>query len=150
MTFKRIGGWWRLWIVATIVHGAIVLAITWKSFPGIEDIPYHASQLKSLSNRSLEILAGHTQSSVGGNDPKWKSDPIVLEMANGATFEVPGNTPNEQSQEVAKDYVRVLNSILNAKRLAAIQTAVIWWLVPCTSILALGWAIGWTYRGFKQ
>jgi hypothetical protein len=150
MTFTRIGGWWRLWIVAATVYGAVVLAITWQSFPRIEEIPYHVSQLKSLSDRSLEILAGHTQPSVAKNDPKWKSAPIVLEMANRATFEVPGNTPDEQSQEIAKDYVRVLNSIVQEKRLAAIQTAVIWWLIPCIFVLALGWAIGWTYRGFKQ
>lgn len=136
--------------MAAIVYGSVILAIAWQSFPRIEDIPYHVSQLKSLSNRSLEILAGHTQPSVAENDPKWKSDPIVLEMANRATFEVPGTTPDEQSQELAKDYVRVLNSILQEKRLAAIKTAVIWWLVPCISVLALGWAIGWTYRGFKQ
>ncbi len=134
--------------MASTVYGAVVLAITWQSFPRIEEIPYHISQLKSLSDRSLEILAGHTQPSVAKNE--WESAPIVLEMANRATFTVPGNTPDEQSQEIAKDYVRVLNSIVQEKRLAAIQTAVIWWLIPCISVLALAWAIGWTYRGFKQ
>ena len=150
MKFIRIRGWWRLWIVATTVYGAAVIAITWQSFPKIEDIQYHVGHLERLSDWSLEILAGHAQPSVAKNDPNWKNAPIVLEMENRTTSEVHGNTSKDQSQEVSKDYARVLNSIVQEKRLAAIQKAVIWWLAPCISILALGWAIGWTYRGFKQ
>ncbi len=149
MSLARIGGWWRLWIVATATYGAIVLALTLQFVPGVEDIPYDAGQLKHLSDRSLEILAGHTQPQSPKMDSKGKAAPIVLEMPNRATFEVLGNTPNEQSNEVAKDYVRVLNSIVQEKRGVAIRRAVIWWFVPSISVLALGWAVGWVHRGFK-
>ncbi len=46
MSLARIGGWWRLWIVATATYGAIVLALTLQFVPGVEDIPYDAGQLK--------------------------------------------------------------------------------------------------------
>ena len=140
----------RTWFVASVIYGAVVGAIIWQAFPRIESTPYEASQLRRLSDRSLEILAGRIQSPATQADPKWKDTPIFLEMPNGYRFEVLGNTPNEQSQEVPKDYVKVLASIVKEKRLAAIQSALLVRLVPCLVTFSLGWLFDWVYRGFGK
>ena len=82
--------------------------------------------------------------------PNWVRDPIILEMPNGHRFEVLGNTTSDQSQEVAKDYVRVLNSLANDRRMSAMRTSFLAWVVPCLMVLVLGWAVGWIYRGFRR
>lgn len=151
MIVARLGGWWRLWIVASVIYGAIIAVITWNSFPSVESISYETSHLKRLSDRTLQILGGRVQPPIPADTPNWARDPpIILEMPNGHTFEVLGNTTPEQSKEVAKDYVGVLNSIANERRVSALQYAFLAWMVPCLLVLALGWAVSWIYRGFRR
>lgn len=147
----RLGGWWRLWIVASATYGASVAVFTWSTFPaGVETISYQESHLKLLSDRALLILGGRVQPSIPADSPKWARAPIVLEMPNGHRFEVVGNTTSGQTKEFAKDYLRLLNSILAQRRLSAVQTAFLAWVIPCLLALVLAWAAAWIYRGFKQ
>ena len=150
MLVARLGGWWRLWIVASVVYGAIIAVFTWNSYPRVGSISYEASHLKLLSDRTLLILGGRVQPPIPADTPKWAHGPIILEMPNGHKFEVLGNTTPEQSKEVAKDYVGVLNSIANEQRISALQYAFLAWAVPCLLVLALGWAVIWIYRGFRR
>jgi len=145
-----VGGWWRLWIVASVIYGAIVAVFTWNSYPRVESISYEASHLKLLSDRTLLILGGRVQPPIPADTPKWGRDPIILEMPNGHKFEVLGNTTPDQSKEVAKDYVGVLSSIANERRISALHYAFLAWAVPCLLVLALGWAVSWIYRGFRR
>lgn len=146
----RLGGWWRLWIVASVIYGAIVVVFTWNTFPRMENISYEKDHLKSLSDRTLQILGGHVQPQAPSDTPQWARSPIILEMPNGHTFEVLGNTTPEQTQEVAKDYVRVLNSITSERRLSALFYAFLAWVFPCLVILAVGAAMHWIYQGFRR
>ena len=98
----------------------------------------------------MQIFAGHLQPPAPANTPEWARNPIILEMPNGHTFEVPGNTTPEQSQEVAKDYFRVLNSIVIERRLSLVLNALFAWAIPCIAILALSSAGRWIYRGFRR
>jgi hypothetical protein len=145
----RLGGWWRLWIVLALTYGLIVAVFTLSTFPTVESIPYDQSHLKLLSDRTLLILAGRVQPPLP-DGPAWNRDPIILEMPNHHTFEVFGSTTSEQSQEIAKDYIRVLNSIARERRIGSLKTALLAWVLPCLLILVLGWAVGWIYRGFKR
>lgn len=146
----RMRGWWRLWIVASVIYGAIIVVFTWEQFPNVTDTPWEDSHIRLLSDKTLEILGGHAQSPFSADTPKWKRAPIILEMPNGHTFEVHGNTTSAQAQEVAKDYVGVLNSIVKERRLSAVLHAFLAWVIPCLVILALGGAVHWIYRGFRQ
>lgn len=150
MLLARIGGWWRLWIVVSVIYGAIIVVFTWDSYPHVESISYDASHLKRLSDRTLLILAGRVQPPMPSDTPKWAHGSIILEMPNGHTFEVLGNTTPEQSKEVAKDYVGVLNSIANERRISALQSAFFSWAVTCLLVLVIGFAVSWIYRGFRR
>ena len=162
MLVARLGGWWRLWIVASVIYGAIVAVFNWNSYPRVESISYEASHLKLLSDRTLQILAGRLQAQIPPPPPGfvidqssipkpgWAGDPIILEMPNGQEFKVPANTSTEQSKEVAEDYVRVLYLRANERRISALLHAFLAWAVPCLLVLALGWAVSWIYRGFRR
>ena len=150
MRIAQLGGWWRLWIVASVTYGAIVAVFTWSTFPSVETISYEESHLKLLSDRTLLILGGRVQPPIPADTPNWARAPIVLEMPNGHRFEVLGNTTSDQSKEVAKGYVHVLNSIAKERRLSALRTAFLTWAIPCLLALTLAWAVGWVYRGFRR
>ena len=150
MILARLGGWWRLWIVVSVIYGVIVVVFTWDNYPHVERISYDETHLKRLSDQTLLILSGRVQPPIPADTPKWARAPIILEMPNGHTFEVLGNTTPEQSKEVAKDYVGVLNSIANERRVSALQYAFFAWAIPCLLVLAFGHAVSWIYRGFKR
>ncbi len=150
MILARLGGWWRLWIVVSVIYGVIVVVFTWDNYPHVERIPYDETHLKRLSDQTLLILGGRVQPPIPADTPKWARAPIILEMPNGHTFEVLGNTTPEQSKEVAKDYVGVLNSIANERRISALEYAFFAWAIPCLLVLAFGHAVNWIYRGFRQ
>jgi hypothetical protein len=150
MLAARLGGWWRLWIVASVIYGAIIVVLTWNSYSRVESISYEASHIKRLSDQTLLILGGRVQPPISADTPKWASAPIILEMPNGHEFKVLGNTTPEQSKEVAKDYVGVLNSIATEQRISALQHAFLAWAVSCLLVLALGGAVRWIYRGFRR
>jgi hypothetical protein len=143
------GGWWRLWIVASVIYGAITVVFTWEQFPNVTNTTFEKGHLERLSDRTNLILAGRVQSPFPADTPKWARDPIILKMPNGHTFEVPGNTTSKQAEEVAKDYFAVLNSILKEHRLSEVLNAFLAWVIPCLVILALGGAVHWIYRGFR-
>lgn len=146
----RLGIWWRIWVVASVIYGAIVAVFTWNTYPRVENISYDKNQFKSLSDQTLLILAGRVQPQVPTGAPGFHSGPITLEMPNGHTFEVPGTTTPEQAQEIAKDYVGVLNSIANERRPSAVINAFLTWLIPSLVVLALISAVHWIYRGFRR
>lgn len=130
MLLARLGGWWRFWIVVSVIYGAIVVVFTWDSYPHVERISHDEAHLKRLSDRTLLILGGRVQPRIPSDTPKWVRDPIILEMPNGHIFEVRGTTTPKQSKQVAKDYVGVLNSIANERRISALQYAFFAWVVP--------------------
>jgi hypothetical protein len=144
----RFSGWWRLWIAAFVIYGAVIAVFTWNFYPRIEGISYEPSHLKRLSDRTLQILGGHIQPPIPTDRPGFHPDPITLEMPNGHTFEVLGNTTVEQSTEVAKDYVSVLNSIANERRISTLQRSFLTWAIPSILVLALFGVARWVYRGF--
>jgi hypothetical protein len=145
----RLGGWWRLWIVTTTVYAAAVAAFVGYSFPRVEGLLFEEGHIKLLSTRSREILAGRTQPASTLADPEWKRAPFIFEMPNGHRFEVPGNTPIEQAEELARDYMAVLLSLTKQRRNEALGSALLIWIVPSLLLLAAGWGIGWVYRGFR-
>ncbi|MBU6199778.1 MAG: hypothetical protein KGP08_08995, partial [Xanthomonadaceae bacterium] len=120
-----------------MIYAVLVASVTWQSLPQPSDIPYEKDQLKLLSTRSLEILAGRTPAP--STSPSPQSSPLVFEMPNGHKFEAPAGTPVEQAQEVAQDYMLVLQSQVKERRTGAIKTAFIVWLVPVLGVLAIGW-----------
>jgi|SRR6266542_3854931 len=146
----RLGGWWRLWIVGSALYGVIVATLTWDTFPQVETIPYDESQLKLLSNETRAILRGLDQPSATAKEFGFAADLKVLEMPNGHRFEVVSTTTQEQADQVARDYVRALQSIANEQRLSSLGHGLALWVIPCLIILALGFAARWVYRGFKR
>jgi hypothetical protein len=57
-----LGGWLRLWIVLVVIYGAVISTLTWRQLPETAQIQWEEGHIKLLSDRSLLILAGRSQS----------------------------------------------------------------------------------------
>lgn len=172
---RQLGGWWRLWIVLTLIYGCAVAAFTWISWPEVSRIPHDPAFLKQMSSDAVLILerpknlseleralveadrAKNTEFARKlaqqivrlRESPKWQQDPMVLEMPNGHEFQVAGDTPKDLAGVVGKEYVRVLQSVASEKKLRSLGAAVLAWLVPSAFVCALGLAVAWIIRGFR-
>ncbi len=172
---RPLGGWWRLWIVLTLIYGGAVTAFTWMSWPDVSRISHDPAFLKQLSADAVLILerpktlpeleralveADRAKNTEFARNlaqqiirlreaPKWQQAPKVLEMPNGHEFQVAGDTPDDLATLVAKEYVRVLQSVASERRFTAIGTALLVWFLPSAFVCALGLAVAWVVRGFR-
>jgi hypothetical protein len=176
MVNRTLGGWWRLWIVLTMVYGGLVATYTGLSWPEVSHISHDPSFLKQMSPEALAIinrpktLTDLEQAFVAADRasatenarklaqevrrqqelPEWERAPLVLSMPNGYEFQVAGDTKSDQANLVGRDYVRVLQSTASERRVTDVVRALFIWLVPSAILCALGSAVGWVFRGFKK
>ncbi|MGF6813172.1 hypothetical protein OKW30_008389 [Paraburkholderia sp. Clong3] len=147
---RRIGGWWRLWLALTVVYGVAIGSVTYVLFDSLLDVagvPFESEQLQRLPADEVALIASEASAPASASAPWWESAPLVLEMPNGHRFEVPGGTTKAQAAAIGKAYVHVLR--VSAWRHLAVRLLAIW-LLPCLAALAIGFAVRWIYRGFKQ
>ena len=70
------------------------------------------------------------------------------EMPNGDVLRFWPETEQATVAAVARAYEDALDTQLRQERRAFALWAAAFWLVPCLVAYALGWAVGWIYRGF--
>lgn len=173
---RPLGGWWRLWIVVSVIYGGLVAAYTWMLWPEVSRVQHDARFIKQMSPGALAVLeapktiaeleralieadrSGATEQARTlarrirdlREGREWETAPIVLEMPNGHEFKVAGDTKDEQAKLVGKEYVRLLQSVAAEQRFAAVGTALLAWLIPSLLLCGLGLAVAWVIRGFKR
>lgn len=171
-----IGGWWRLWIVLTIVHGCAVLVYAWRTWPALSTVPPSSALLREMSPeaRDVLLLTSPTPSeletlldqaeSVGASGTaerlrsqihdlttgSWRTAPILITAPNEQRWEVPYYVTQDQITLVIDDYSRVLRSHIAPARTAATRRAMFIFILPCALLLALGAAGTWVIRGFRR
>ena len=74
----------------------------------------------------------------------------IMEMPNKHTIEFNAKLSEENMKIASEEYWRVVKQKTTEKRLHLLFYAFLCWVVPCLSLYALGWSIGWIYEGFKQ
>ena len=173
----RLGGWWRLWMAAAAVYGVAVATVTAMSWPGTPQIVHHPSFTYRMSAPALAVLnrpnpkstaeleralvaadrAGATDEakSIAREIQKrraepWTNDPIILEMPNGHEFQVAADTRKQDSDLVAKEYVRVLQAEVSGERWKSVMNAILIWLIPTLAVCVMGLLTRWVYSGFKS
>ena len=143
----RLTGWQRLWVVVSVVYLLAVAAAVALFWPSPE-ITFHRDEftrrMPAESRLSLrEIYAGEYPAK------EDRSDGPSVEMPNGAVLVFTKTVPDAKMESVARDYWTIVEASSKEQRISLIGYGVLAWLVPCLGLYALGWAIGWVYRGFK-
>ena len=173
---KNLGGWWRLWIVLSVIYAGLVVVYTAGRWPDLSQVSHHPAFIfqmtpqaqivinrpKSLAELEQALIEadrnGDTQNArdfamriqeIRKND-NWEDAPRLLEMPNGHRFEVAGDTKPEQATMVIQEYTRVLQLSARDDKVAASLKGFLTWLLPSLLICALGFSGAWIRRGFAE
>ena len=141
MQIKKLNGWWRLWILSSLIYLGFVIFIAVVDFPSPGNIYISDDEIiKNLSARTMEIRTKGDKSS-----PKWNVD-----LNNGYKVNVPVNTIDSDLEYIAKDYNDSIHKIADGKRVPFIGKMIFVWLIPCIAVYALGLSLRWVCRGFRK
>jgi hypothetical protein len=173
----RLGGWTRLWMAVTVAYGAVVVAIAIVFWPSLLTIPHDPTFLDRLSSEAAagvrrpmpktmrqleeELL---TADEAGRADEvrrlvreikerraqPVKDEAITLELPNGHRLLLAGSLNDEDLSLIGREYTKVLNDELFARRLYASAKFLGIWLVPSLLLLAAGCTVSWIRAGFRD
>ena len=145
MHIKKLNGWQRLWILASVIWLITVLFIAVSTYPTKQNTFIGNDEvIKDLSDKTIKILAKPV-----GVIGKYSNIRSVETLPNWLEFSVASGTSQSDIDYVRNDYTNVDNKIINKKRIRFVWQMAIFWIVPCIVIYALGLSFNWVYRGFK-
>ena len=132
-----LNGWRRLWIVAAVSWGLVVIvgaAVTW---PPDYSVPAESALIERLPSEHRALLKGFIP-----------DDGLQIEMPNGHVLKFHQGVTTDQATPVTKAYAAVVESTVAEMRTAFVRNALLIWLVPLSLVYAIGEGIAWVRRGF--
>ena len=142
---RRLGGWWRLWILLSVLWGLVPGWLLYSQWAG-------PVQQVWLTDQDLKLLSPEAQRVFGiaevdpGELPWDKTQKVV--MPSGRTHQIFGTL--KEFQAVSPDYERVQALVLKRERMQKAQFALLLWLVPSFAVLLFGLGIHWVAGGFRK
>jgi hypothetical protein len=136
---KRLGGWWRLWIVIALVWIGSVAAFAYAMWPSGSRASDHPAFHYQLEPKQREMLAEEGDTSGLG-----------VRMPNGTTLWFRPGVSETEAAPVARSYdaitLRAQEETQRSFTVIALTVAV----VPPLLLAVLGLAVAWVRSGFKN
>jgi hypothetical protein len=137
---KKLGGWWRLWIVLSVIWSITVTIAGYEVVTGISSVEQRKSY--GISSACNDVVGGNYVKAV----ETYGEATILRAAADHA-----GDTPE------VKDFVQRCASAINKDYAPDRQTDLIktWtvlalcWLLPPLILLVIGLCLRWIVRGFR-
>lgn len=79
-----------------------------------------------------------------------KNGAAIVHIPNGHALVFHKNDAPIEIEASTLAYVSVLNQELTKEKISHVLKGFAVWAVPVIAVYALGWAIGWVYRGFRK
>jgi hypothetical protein len=166
MTFKRLNGWLRLWIVLAFFWGTLVASFGVLEWPSSRSLNRFVI-LEKLDQKSVEIIAGGKSKYSSGTPVPPEDLPINLRekatdtnpfsafTPKGRVFKFAGeelvvSVTDAEMEALLRNYDQVLHKLLMEKRLALVAWLFMLWVVPLAIIGVAAFSIRWVYDGFKS
>jgi hypothetical protein len=150
----KLGGWHRLWVVIAFLYLVILMGVAWSTRPEPASIPHQAAFYAHLppevQSRILNSQIDPTKERIFIQDAKNTSNAILVEMPNNHILVFRKDLAQSDAEASARAYWDSVESQASNERLGHFFYAAAWWVMPVALVYALGWAIGWVYRGFKS
>lgn len=151
MTMK-LGGWQRLWVVVAVLYLLVVAGVTWSTWPASVSHEYTLySRIPSEARTRIlnsHVKAENEQAFI--QDARTAKDAELVEMLNSHILVFRKDLPRAEAEASARAYWAEVEHVAKENRVAHLAQAIAWWAIPLALIYALGLAVRWTYRGFKQ
>lgn len=153
MTMK-LGGWQRLWVVVAVLYLLVVAGVTWSTWPTSASVSHEYTLYSRLPPEARtrilnsQVKAENEQAFI--QDARTAKDAELVEMPNSHMLVFRKDLPRAEAEAPARAYWAEVEHVANEHRVAHLAQAIAWWAIPLALIYALGLAVRWTYRGFKQ
>ena len=137
--FKRLGGWWQLWIALTVMWTIVVITYGWINLPRAHQMPHNPQFLSKLSSHAASILfASEAKAEPARGALVWSQTPMIVRMSNGARLTFPATTSGERVALVTGEYSQLLNAEASERRGLYMLGVAVVWLLPCVTLLVVG------------
>ena len=135
----QLSGWWRLWIVCSVVWTLAVLGASYALFPGDVMAPHSIEFINSLPEHHRNSLILDNNSPVG----------TEAEFPNGYVMKFRAGISRDEMNEVAREYAKKAAQSHVKEQRSFLKAAVAVAIVPIALTAMLGLSIAWIRRGFK-
>lgn len=166
MTFKKLNGWLRLWIVLAFFWGTLVASFGALEWPSSRSLNRFVI-LEKLDQRSVEIIEGSKSKYSSGTpvppedlplnlrEKATHTNPFSAFTPKGRVFSFAGeelivSITDAEMEALLRNYDEVLHKLLMEKRLALVAWLFVLWVVPLAIIGVAAFSIRWVYDGFKS
>jgi hypothetical protein len=151
----RLGGWGRLWIVFSGIWLVTIATIAWFDRPIPRNTPhsdhFYGTLSAELRDQVIDVPAVPSAEQREAEAELLRRRAIEhATMSNGHRVAFRTTLSREQRDTVLCEYDSAVLRALGARRRGHFATAFLAWLIPVSGSLALGAAVGWIYRGFRQ
>ena len=138
-SLTQLGGWWRLWIVCSVIWLLVVLSASYALYPVDAMAPHSTEFINALPERHRDRLSLDGTSPVG----------TEAEFPNGYVMKFRAGISRDEMNEVGREYAKQAEQSHVKEQQSFLKTAVGVAIVPIALTAILGLSIAWIRRGFK-
>ena len=152
-------GWHRLWILITLLYGAVVVVAGVSQVATIR-LALHDSARRFVSESTLESMAWAGASleprAIPKDDPYMKSAYLVLSdtvleaEVNGVAIEFPAKLEKDLEKRMLEELYQAAVKDTRDRRLEGVAAIAGIWFVPSLLLLIVGHGVAWVRSGFKK
>jgi hypothetical protein len=149
----RLGGWFRLGIVLSVLYGVLVTFVAYEGRPRLEHLE------SAWFGEAAEVIAEAISKAEGKEVSPYKVREALLKEGGAETtswLEHVATSPSENQKLFSVAVARV-----NEKHRSIISTlpdrqsehwllAFAWWAGGAFMLFGSGWTVHWVYRGFRR
>lgn len=138
-TVPYINGWWRLWIVTSLIWLLAISGIAYRTWPSNDYALDHPAFYYQLDAKQRSLLESEGTNPLGD----------AVQMLNGHVLHFRQGVPVSEQEAVARAYHDITVRALIDMRREHIQSFAALALIPCFLVALLGIGIAWVRAGFK-
>jgi CO dehydrogenase nickel-insertion accessory protein CooC1 len=143
----RLSGWHRLWVFISAIYLIVVVAYSFYAFPKSEKVVHKYEFYTKLSSKSLDMIVERGKSkeiSISNQDV------TEVKMPNGHIIPFNSEVAQKDMENAAREYWSIVEQETRNQRAVFAFYAFLFWLLSCSLVYALGWGVGWVYKGFRS
>lgn len=144
---RRLNGWQRLWVLATILYLGPVCVVAIDSFPKARDYTRTRvdDSIEAVGRYMETTTTGYTFEGAYAVRQKYYGDLSDDEIIDRISTKFKGKV---DLSRIELEYLRKLDG-LRGEQAKILGYALMWWLIPSLSLYLLGLAVAWVIRGFR-
>jgi len=144
----QLNGWQRLWVLVGVIYLVVIAIVT------ISVVPKRSQLISGWAYDAVDLIKAHEKV----DSSNWtlrkgvfgdaSDEEIVTKITTGAA-KTEDKDWRIKVKELEAKHTKRLDGLLG-EQLRAVGIAILVWFVPVVLLYALGYGVGWVYRGFRN